>query len=87
MPSYKITFKPSVHKDLRKLPKNIVGQVFAQIEDLRLNPLPSNSIKLEGAERIYRIRIGDYRLIYQVDNSAKEITVHYIRHRSEVYKK
>ena len=87
MDSYKIIFKPSVHKDLRKLPKSTVGRILSQIEGLRINPIPANSIKLEGAERIYRIRVGDYRVIYQVETSAREVTVHYIRHRREVYRK
>ena len=87
MDSYKIIFKPSVHKDLRKLPKTVVQRVLAQIEGLSEKPFPSNCIKLEGAERLYRIRVGDYRVIYQVGTSAKEIIVQYIRHRREVYRK
>lgn len=87
MASYKITFKPSVHKDLRKLPKAMVQRLLTQIEGMRDNPFPPNSIKLEGAERIYRIRVGDYRVVYQVDTPAKEIGVHYVRHRREAYRK
>lgn len=84
---YKVIFKPSVHKDLRKLPKTVVQRVIAQVEGLSDKPFPSNSIKPEGAERIYRIREGDYRVVYQVDTSAKEIILHYVRHRREAYKR
>jgi mRNA interferase RelE/StbE len=87
MPSYKIIFKPSVHKDLRKLTRRMVERSLEKIEGLGETPFPANSLKLEGAEQLYRLRIGDYRVVYQVDNAAREITIHYIRHRREVYKK
>lgn len=87
MGSYRIIFKPSVHKDLRKLPKTVIQRVLAKIEGLSSKPIPLSSVKLEGAERLYRIRVGDYRVIYQVDTMAEEIIIQYVRHRREVYRK
>jgi len=86
MASYKVILKPSVHKDLRALPKITAGRVFQHIEDLKDNPLPRQSIKLSGVEHLYRIRVGDYRIIYEIDLEAKEISVLYVRHRREVYR-
>ncbi|HSB04092.1 MAG TPA: type II toxin-antitoxin system RelE/ParE family toxin [Thermodesulfobacteriota bacterium] len=86
MASYNIVFKPSVEKDLRSLPKSVIVRVLRQIETLRKNPFARQSVKLAGAEKLYRIRVGDYRVVYAVDKGAQEITVHYIRHRREVYR-
>jgi len=87
MASYNIVFKPSVEKDLRSLPKSVIARVLRQIEVLGKNPFPRQSVKLAGAEQLYRIRVGDYRLVYAVDKEAQEIMVHYIRHRREVYRR
>jgi len=87
MASYNIVFKPSVAKDLRTLPKAVIARVLKHIEKLKNAPLPRQSIKLAGAEQLYRIRVGDYRIVYSVDKPAKQITVHYVRHRREVYRK
>jgi mRNA interferase RelE/StbE len=54
MASYKVVFKPSVEKDLRALPKSVIARVLEHIEKLRAEPLPRQSIKLAGAEQLYR---------------------------------
>ena len=86
MASFKVIFKPSVEKDLRPLSKSVVARVFKHIEALKDDPFPRQSIKLAGAELLYRIRIGDYRVIYSVDKQAKQVIVHYVRHRRDVYR-
>ena len=86
MTSYSITFKPSVEKDLRSLPRVTVTRVIERIEGLKTTPLPPQAIKLSGAERLYRIRVGDYRIVYEVDTQARHIVIHYVRHRSKVYR-
>ena len=86
MASYDIIFKPSVEKDLRTLPRPVVARVMQRIETLKDDPFPRQSIKLTGAEQLYRMRVGDYRVIYGVDTEAKRIMVHYVRHRREAYR-
>ncbi len=86
MASYNIDFKPSVHRDFRRLPKSVVERVMKRIEKLRDESLPHGVEKLEGAERLYRIRVGDYRIVYEADTQAKEIMILYVRHRREVYR-
>ncbi len=86
MESYSIAFKPSVEKDLRKLPKSVVSLVFEEIENLPSSPMQPPAKKLAGSERMYRKRIGDYRIIYEVDTKQHVITIHYIRHRREAYR-
>jgi len=86
MSSYSVTFKPSVEKDLRALPKATIARVIERIEGLKTTPLSPQAIKLSGAERLYRIRVGDYRIVYEVDTQARRVVIHYVRHRSKVYR-
>ena len=86
MASYKVVFKPSVEKDLRALPQSAVGRIFNKIEALAAEPFPRQSTKLAGAEHLYRIRIGDYRVIYGVDQDLKQVIMHDVLRRSEVYR-
>ena len=60
MASYSVIFKPSAEKDLRGLPGSIVARIVKQVEGLKSNPLPRQSVKLSGAAELYRMRIGDY---------------------------
>jgi mRNA interferase RelE/StbE len=86
MDSYKLHLKPSAEKDLRKLPKNIVQRVLQVLEALPADPFPHQHSKLSGTERLYRIRLGDYRIVYEVDEEALEITVHTIGQRQGAYR-
>ena len=86
MGSYKLVVKPSVEKDLRPLPKPVKLRVLAQMDQLKANPFPQQSIKLVGAERLYRVRVGAYRMIYAVDDETKTVTIHYVRHRRDAYR-
>ena len=87
MASYKVVPKPSVEKDLRSLPKSVIVRVMNQIEGLANDPFPRQTVKLAGGEDLYRIRVGDYRVIYGVDRAAKLVIIHHVRHRREVYRK
>lgn len=86
MASYSIFLKASVEKDFRALPKSVTRRVWLKIEGLAEDPVPSQSAKLGGAEALYRIRVGDYRVIYGVDHSSKEVVIHYVRHRKDAYR-
>jgi mRNA interferase RelE/StbE len=86
MASYKVIFKPSVEKDFRSLPQSVVVRVFKLIEALKDEPIPRQAIKLAGAEQLYRVRVGNYRVIYCVDKVGKQVVIHYVRHRQDVYR-
>lgn len=60
---------------------------MARIESLKDEPFPRQAIKLSGAERLYRLRVGEYRIVYEVDIQIKQVTIHYVRHRREVYRR
>ena len=59
--------------------------MWAKIEALADDPTPGHSVKLAGAEALYRIRVGDYRVIYGVDHPSKQVIIHYVRHRKDAY--
>ena len=84
MESFKIRWKPSTKKDLRGIPADDVARILADVEKLEGNPFPSGSQKLSGSEQTYRIRIGDYRVIYEV--FSKIVEVQRVRHRKDVYR-
>jgi mRNA interferase RelE/StbE len=86
MADYKVTFKASVDKDLTDLPKNVVARVWQRFELLKQQPFPRQALKLEGSEGLYRLRVGDYRIIYGVDVQAREVVIHHVRHRREAYR-
>ena len=87
MPKFEIILKPSVEKDLRKLPANVVRKLFEAVEYLAESPCTPPDIKLTGTERTWRHRIGDYRIIYEIDLPTSTVIINYIRHRREVYRR
>jgi mRNA interferase RelE/StbE len=84
--TYSLRFKPTVEKDLLRIPRPAVSKILTRIDQLPANPFPSQSLKLHGAEHLYRLRVGDYRVVYEVDPESFVIVVHYLRHRREVYR-
>ena len=83
---YNLCWKESVQKDFRRLPPVIISRVIKKVESLPANPVPVDSRKLRDTEHTYRVRVGDYRIIYQVNVSDKEIVVCRVRHRKDAYK-
>ena len=83
--SYELRILPSAEKDLRKLPRSTVSAIWNKIESLSQAAFPSGVRKLEGADRLWRLRVRDYRITYEVDSGMKEITIRYVRHRREAY--
>lgn len=87
MDSFKIQFKRSAEQDIRRIDPGLIPSMLGQIETLADNPFPRQSFKLTGAKGTYRLRIGDYRVIYGVNKSSRTIMIYYIRHRREAYRK
>ena len=78
-------FTGSVAKDLGPIPKRDVARILNRIEGLADNPRPEGCEKLTDRER-YRIRQGDYRIVYEVQDDARIVTVVKIAHRREAYR-
>lgn len=84
--SYKIEFKLSVEKDLKQIEGIFHQSIFKKIENLKKFPQTPNIKKLSTVENYYRLRCGNYRIIFQVDSMNMKIVIFYIRHRKDVYK-
>jgi len=82
---YTVKLKRSAEKELDNLPTKIHDKVINILLSLKENPFPRNSKKLRGREG-YRIRVGDYRILYLVDDLDKNIEVISVAHRREVYR-
>lgn len=68
MPLYKITFARSSRKELQSLPKNIAERILTKIKALSNNPRPPGAKKLKGPIRLWRLRVGEYRVVYDIDD-------------------
>ena len=86
MVHYKIYWKKSAEKDLLNLGKKLIPKIVNILETLPTNPFPKNIRKLHGTDKIFRIRVGNHRIIYLVDEQLSIIVIYYIRHRKEVYR-
>jgi len=87
MGSYSIRLQPSVEKDVRHIAGTDLRRIFERIEALADDPFPRGVVKLSGAEGLYRVRAGDYRIVYEVEHSSSQIIVQHIRHRRDVYRR
>ncbi len=83
---YTILFKRSALKELKKLPKEFSIQVAKDIDDLAKNPRPHGCKKLASNENLYRIRSGNYRIIYQIQEKMLIVLVVRVGDRKEVYR-
>ncbi len=83
---YEIIIKPSAEKSFAKLPALQQRKIFSAIELLVTNPKPSGVKKLKSSAELYRIRVGDYRVIYSIENDVLTINIFKIGHRSDIYR-
>ncbi len=86
MADYKLTFARSAGRELQRLDPPIARRVLAAIKKLIGNPRPSGCLKLTGSENEWRIRIGDWRVIYTINDAKAAIDIVAVRHRRDVYR-
>lgn len=85
--AFAVVFKPAAVRDLRKLPEDIRRRVAARIDALATDPRPAGAEPLKGEPDYFRLRIRDYRILYQVERKAHAVLIARIRHRREVYRR
>lgn len=83
---YRIQFAPSASKQLGSLPRAIQRRIAMRVDQLAFNPRPRGSIKLEGEDDLYRIRAGQYRVIYAIEDDELIVLVLRVGHRRDVYR-
>ena len=85
MAKYKIAIKKSAAKELEDIPKKDLRKIVKRIQSLAQNPRPSGFQKLSAQQR-YRVRQGDYRIVYSIDDEDSLIDIVKIGHRREIYR-
>jgi mRNA interferase RelE/StbE len=85
--SYTVEFLPSAQRELAALPKDVQRRIANRIDALREDPRPPGVKQLQGVERLYRLRVGDYRVIYSIEGRRLVIVVVKVGHRRDVYRK
>lgn len=87
MASYSLQIRRSAAKELRALPAGVRRALVARIRKLAREPRPRGVEKLKGLENIYRVRVGTYRIVYEIRDRALIVTVVKIGHRKDVYRR
>ena len=82
---YEIKFARTATQELRSLPHKAIQRIAEKIDQLAENPRPANCRKLQGYDNLWRIRVGDYRVIYEISDQIKVVEVRRIRHRRDAY--
>jgi len=84
--TYRVLLRPAAARDLDSLPAEPRRRIKAAIDQLAHNPRPHGTKKLVGFEDEWRLRIGDYRVLYVIDDLSKEVTIARVAHRREAYR-
>jgi mRNA interferase RelE/StbE len=85
--SYRVVLTSSAEKEIKKLSSQLIGRIISRVERLATIPRPPGCKKLKGGDHEWRIRVGDYRVVYTIDDAKLLVEVTRIRHRSEVYER
>ena len=82
---YGLAFRPAALRALRKLDRQVAGRIKADTDALRDDPRPPGAKMLTGSHGLWRIRVGDYRVVYTVDDQRRVVRVVAAGHRRDVY--
>jgi mRNA interferase RelE/StbE len=83
---YRVFLERAAEKQLKQLSASAHDRVIEAIQALAKNPRPAGCRKLAGTEGDWRVRVGDYRVVYEIDDVTREVRVNRVRHRREVYR-
>jgi len=86
VPDYTVVFTRSARKELERLPQAPANRVISAIDRLSAEPRPVGVRKLQGAEDLWRVRVGEYRVIYAIDDTNRSVDVRVVRHRKDAYR-
>lgn len=85
--AYEVWLSSSVERDLKRLEAQYFNRIIKPIKSLAKDPKPSGCRKITGTKNDYRIRVGEFRIIYEIDDKEKAVRVMRVRHRKEAYRK
>ncbi len=84
--SYRVSFRASAAKAIDRLPKAMQARMVERAVALGVEPRPTGTVKLAGASGLWRIRVGDYRMVYLIDDERRTVDIRIVAHRREVYR-
>ncbi len=85
MPAYQVVVSKPAAKEIEKLSADVVQRVIPQVAALADDPRPAGCKKLKGGKNLYRIHVGDYRIVYSVEDAVLVVDVRRVAHRRDVY--
>jgi mRNA interferase RelE/StbE len=83
--AYSVSLRPRASRETRRLDRQTLARISKAIDTLAENPRPPGCLKVKTAEGQWRIRVGDWRIGYEIDDDARTVTIITIGHRSEFY--
>jgi mRNA interferase RelE/StbE len=86
MATYRIEWKASALREIKRIDRQDVPRIVAAVGALSANPFPAGVRKLQGTENTYRMRVGDYRILYEVYRGSVYIQIIRVRHRKDAYR-
>ena len=86
MQEYKVLFKASADRALKKLPREAQRRIVGEVAMLAHDPRPAGTVKLAGDDNLWRIRIGNYRVVYEIHDDRLVVLVLRVAHRKDVYR-
>lgn len=84
--TYQVEIAPAAKRQIKKLVNQTQELIIQRLQELAENPRPHGVLKMEGNENLYRVRVGDYRIIYQIQDRTLLIVVVKVGHRGDVYR-
>ncbi len=85
--AFTVVLKPAAVRDLRKLPEDVRRRIAVRIDALATDPTPAGIEPLKGERDCFRLRVGEYRILYQIERKADAVLIARIRHRREIYRR
>jgi mRNA interferase RelE/StbE len=83
---YRVNFRASADKAMDGLPRNVQARILQRAQRLAEDPRPPGCVKLTGQEKLWRVRVGDYRIVYEINDDAETVTITIVAHRRESYR-
>ena len=87
MATYRIEWKTLALRELKRIDRQVISRVVRAVEGLAENPFPAGVRKLRGSEHTYRLRVGDYRVVYEAAEAGSVVVIIHVRHRRDVYRR
>ena len=84
--AYKVIFKPSADKALQKFPADVQRRIVAAVDALAVEPRPHGVVKIAGDDNLWRVRVGEYRIVYEIHDGRLIVLVLRVAHRRDVYR-